>query len=373
MRDIAPADLQALIVRPADTILDVMKVIDRCGMEAALVCDTNRRLLAVVTDGDIRRALISGSSLQRPVSEVGNRLFTALPAGMGRTEAVQIMVEKGIKCLPEVDALGRVVELHTLHGSLLGQRKENWAVIMAGGKGERLGELTHAIPKPMLPVGDRPILERIVQLLVGHGIRRIFISVNHYGRMIEDHFGDGSRFFCRIDYLHETRPLGTGGALALLPERPAHPVVVMNGDLITGINVSRLLEFHGEGGYAATMAVRAHKVTVPFGVAEIANHSITKLVEKPSLNYFINAGIYAIGPEALDLVPGDRAYPITELFNTCLQTSRPVGAYHLQEYWSDVGLPEEFTRVQVLSDNEASAIRQGTPRAATPVTARVAG
>lgn len=371
MRALSNVDLDALLLKPEQTILDAMKTIDRCGMEVALICDSAKRLLAVVTDGDIRRALINGCSLDRPVAEVGNRLFTALPANQGRTEAVQIMVEKGIKALPVVDAFGRVTDLHTLHGSLMGQRKENWAVIMAGGKGERLGELTHAIPKPMLPVGDRPILERIVQLLVGHGIRRVFISVNHYGRMIEDHFGDGSRFFCKIDYLHEMRPLGTGGALALLPERPTHPVVVMNGDLITGINVSRMLAFHDEGSFAATMAVRSHKVTVPFGVAELNESRVAKLVEKPSLNYFINAGIYAISPDAIDLIPKDRAYPITDLFNHCLKTGQPVGAYHLQEYWSDVGLPEEFNRVQVLCDNEASAIRQGAARSLPP--ARVAG
>lgn len=341
----AAADLQDLIVAPDCSLLDVMKVIDRSGLEVALVTDSRRRLQFIVTDGDIRRAIIAGRKLSTPIKEVGNPRFTSVPPTMHRTEAVQIMLERGFKSIPVIDGDGTLVDLHTLHASLLGQRTESWAVVMAGGKGERLGELTKAIPKPMLPIGDKPILERIVSHLVSHGIRRIFLSVNYLGSMIEDHFGDGSRFLCKIEYLWETEPLGTGGPLSLLPPGPTAPVVVMNGDLLTNINVSRLLAFHRAGEFAVTVGLREHVVKVPFGVAELDGARVSRLVEKPTLNYKINAGIYCLQPDLIAQVPKGRMYPITELIDGCLKAKRPVGAYHMQETWNDIGLPEEYARV----------------------------
>jgi dTDP-glucose pyrophosphorylase/CBS domain-containing protein len=337
-------DLDDLMVLPEATILAVMRAIDRTGLGVALVCDRQRRLLSVVTDGDIRRALINGQGLDHPIREVGNRQFTAVRADTGRMEAVELMLKRGFDCVPVIDADGKLVDLHTLAAALVGDRIESWAVVMAGGKGERLGDLTKGIPKPMLPIGDRPILEHIVRLLVTHGIRRIFISVNYLARMIQDHFGDGADFQCRIDYLHEREdtPLGTGGPLALLPETPAHPLVVMNGDLLTRIHIGRLLAFHRSGDYTATMGLREHVVQVPFGVAEVKESRIVKLVEKPKLNYRINSGIYVLNPELLPLIPKGRMFPITDLLNNCLQSGKRVGAYHMQETWHDIGLPDEY-------------------------------
>ena len=340
----ATADLDDLIVPPDAPILEVMRVIDRSGLEVALVCDRQRKLLAVVTDGDIRRWLIKGGSLTDSIAGVGNPQFTAVPPGTPRHEALRIMVERSYKSIPVVDDRGRLDDLHTLHTALLGHRTESWAVVMAGGKGERLGDLTKMIPKPMLPIGDRPILERIVQHLVSHGIRRIFLSVNYLGTMIEDHFGDGSRFFCKIEYLREDQPLGTGGPIALLPSKPTAPLVVMNGDLLTSINIARLMAFHRAGEFTATVALREHVVKVPFGVAELDGPRVRKLVEKPTLNYRINAGIYVLSPDAVARVPKGRMFPITELLEGCLQRGEGVGAYHMQEDWNDIGLPEEYAR-----------------------------
>lgn len=338
----ATADLDDLIVAPTDTVLEVMQVIDRSGLEVALVCDASRTLLAVVTDGDIRRWLIKGGSIQDPIRDVGCKTYTAVPPETSRPEALRIMVDQAFKSIPVVDAKRKLVDLHTLTVALLGHRTESWAVVMAGGKGERLGDLTQAIPKPMLPIGDRPILERIVQHLVAHGIRRIFLSVNYLGKMIQDHFGDGSQHFCRIEYLWEDAPLGTGGALSLLPGCPTAPVVVMNGDLLTNINISRMLAFHRAGEFAITLALREHVVKVPFGVAELDGPRVKRLVEKPTLNYRINAGIYVVSPETVALVPKGRMYPITELVDTCIKQRQGVGAYHMQETWNDIGLPEEY-------------------------------
>jgi dTDP-glucose pyrophosphorylase len=336
------ATLDDLIVGPGDSVLDAMRVIDRSGLEVALVCDSKRKLLAVLTDGDIRRAILAGKPLTTPVVEVGNPRFTSTSSDTPRHAAVQVMLDRGFKCLPVVDGDGRLLDLHTLRMALLGQRTPSWAVVMAGGKGERLGELTMAMPKPMLPLGDRPLLQHIVEHLVAHGIRRIFLSVNYLGSMVEDHFGDGSRYLCRIEYLRETEPLGTGGPLSLLPEAPTAPLVVMNGDLVTNINISRLLAFHRAGEFAATMCVRTHKVQVPFGVAELDGPRVKALVEKPSLEYRINAGIYVLSPAVVQRVPARKATPITDLLNGCLEKKEAVGAYHMQETWNDVGVPEEY-------------------------------
>jgi dTDP-glucose pyrophosphorylase len=340
----ADLDLSKVVLPPESTIRDGMRLLDQSGLEVVLVCDADRRLLEVVTDGDIRKALLRGVALDEPIGGVGNANFIARSSTCTRAEIVQTMVEHSIKCVPVVDERGRLVWLHTLHAAL-SAHVDSWAVIIAGGKGERLGELTHAIPKPMLPIGDRPLLERIVHLLVSHGIRRIFISVNYLGDMIVDHFLDGSRFHCSIEYLREIDPLGTGGPLSLLPERPTRPVVVMNGDLLTSINVTRLLDFHEAGRYAATMVVRDHRIQVPFGVAELDGNCVARVVEKPSLSYHINTGIYVLEPEVIDRVPHGRFVPITDVFNRCIHDRLPVGAFHLQEQWHDVGVPDEYHRL----------------------------
>lgn len=341
-RSSAGVAIEDLIVAPATTIIQTMRVIDRTGAEVALVCESDRLLRAVVTDGDIRRHLLRGGALDDDVAKVGNDHFTSIGPDLSAAMAARIMLDKGIKSLPVLDPTGKLIDLHTLHDVLAIQRSESWAVIMAGGKGERLGELTQAMPKPMLPVGDRPILAHIVNHLVSHGVHRIFISVNYLAGMIYDYFGDGTKFQCRIDYLREEMPLGTGGALSLLPGIPTAPVLVMNGDLLTRINVSRMLSFHNEGGYAMTMALRDHRVQIPFGVADVERFRVRGIEEKPSLSYKINAGIYVISPKVLVGVPKNAFYPITNLINNCLGDELPVGAYPLQEEWSDIGLPDEY-------------------------------
>jgi len=340
------AFLKSAIIPLDSTVREAMAAIDRSSLEVCLVCDQDLRLKRVITDGDIRRTLLRGRALDDRIEGVGSDRFTQVGVECSRAEAVTLMLERGFKSVPVVDSSGVLVGLHTLHVALVERRSESWAVIMAGGKGERLGELTQAMPKPMLPVGDRPILERIVQLLVGHGIRRIFLSVNYLGRMIQDHFGDGSRFFCQIEYLREEKELGTGGALSLLPSLPTAPLLLMNGDLLTQVNLSRMIEFHRQGNFPMTLALRDHKISVPFGVAQMRGDQVERLVEKPTLQYQINAGIYVIDPQIVAQVPREEFYPITNLVAHCIERGLPVGGYHLQEAWSDIGLPQEFWSAQ---------------------------
>lgn len=342
MKRLLRATANDITVGLESTVLECMKVIDQSGLATALLCDGAGLLKAVLTDGDIRRYLLDGGTLQGSAWDAATKKFVAVGPEVARTAALQTMLARRIPLLPVVDDSGKLLDIITLRRSLAGGSTDSWAVIMAGGQGKRLGELTKGVPKPLLPVGGSPILEHIVEHLVSHGIRRIFISVGYLGSMIEDFFGDGTRHFCRIEYLREHEKLGTGGPLALLPERPKAPLVVMNGDLLTRINLTRMLKFHADGDFVATMALREHEVQVPFGVAEMNGNRVTGLTEKPQLSYQINAGIYVLNPEILDRIPAGEAFPITELWQGCLSEQLPIGGFHMQESWNDIGLPEQY-------------------------------
>lgn len=339
-------EIEQLVVSPSDSVLDALRALDRTGLGTILVRDQDGRVTGLVTDGDVRRFLIAGGSIDRPVSAAATVDFYAATPESDRADLAKVMMERGFDAVPVLDEQRRLVHLHTLRDLVLHRRLESWAVVMAGGFGARLGEYTQAMPKPMLPVGGRPILERIVRQLVSHGFRRIFLSVNYLARMIEDHFRDGSEFHCSIEYLREETPLGTGGPLTRLPGKPTAPLLVMNGDLLTNLNFSRLLRFHENHAHAMTLALREHRVSVAYGVAELAGHRVTRIVEKPSLRYDVNAGVYVVEPSLLDLIPPGQPYPITDLANACLEKGLPVGGYRMDESWIDIGLPEEYRRAQ---------------------------
>jgi NDP-sugar pyrophosphorylase family protein len=192
------------------------------------------------------------------------------------------------------------------------------------------------------------IRSRIGLHLVGNGFRHVYLSVNYLAEVIERHFGDGSHFGCRIEYLRETEEMGTGGPLSLLPERPRHPILVMNGDLITQFDAGQLLDFHERGKFIATVGVRPYSVAVPFGVVDIQDDSLLGMREKPTVGMLVNAGIYVLSPEALDLVPRGEPYPITQLFASALARRCPVGAHLIEDEWLDIGRPDELRRARGL-------------------------
>jgi dTDP-glucose pyrophosphorylase len=333
------------MVRRHDTLLEVMQRISDNSREIALVVEGSR-LVGVVTDGDIRRGLLAGRTLQSRVRDVMTVRYVSVGAEADRARVLDLMKARAIRHVPVVDRKRRLLGIHFLEALLGTADKPNAAVIMAGGEGRRLRPLTDSIPKPMVTVAGRPILERIVLHLVGFGVKRIYISVNYLADVITRHFGDGSDFGCHITYLRETAPLGTGGALSLLPERPRHPLLVMNGDLVTQPDIARLLQFHARHRAAATLAARHHKVDVPFGVVRERNHRLVEMIEKPSWHYLVNAGIYVISPAALRFVPRARFFPITTLFETLLARRRRVAVYPVEEDWIDVGRREELYRAR---------------------------
>lgn len=338
-------DLQKTCVPESGTILDGLRALDVGGLGIALVLGAEGRLAGILTDGDLRRAILRGADLQAPLAAHVQRRFTSVGPEASRAEVLDLMQARVYEQVPIVDARGQLVGLHLLHELLGAVDRPNWAVIMAGGKGTRLRPITESIPKPMVRVAGRPILERLVLHLVGFGIRRLFLSVHYLPRVIEDHFGDGSALGCRIEYLREPEPLGTGGALSLLPAKPEHPLLVLNGDLVTQANLDQLLEFHRRGGYAATMAVRRYLHTVPFGCVEGRGGRIERFEEKPVVERLVNAGIYVIEPRLLGRVPR-AAYPLTTLFEECLEKGEPVGAFEMQDDWIDVGQREQLRQAQ---------------------------
>ena len=337
-------DLSKFVVRPEQTVRDAMRVISDNWRELALVADGNLHVAGVITDGDIRRGLLNGLTLEAPAAAVMTRDYVAVDQRADRAGVLDLMKARGIRHVPVLDAERRLVGIHFLEALIGTTEKPNVAVIMAGGEGRRLRPLTDSRPKPMVEVAGRPILERIVLHLVGFGIKRIFLSVNYMAEMIRGHFGAGERFGCSIEYLHEQTPLGSGGALSLLPRDLQHPLLVMNGDLVSQFDVARLLEHHRAEAAAATLAARHHRVDIPFGVLEMRAGRLEALAEKPSAHFLINAGIYVLEPQLLDLIPSGKFFPLTGMFDRLLAERRKVAVYRLEEDWIDVGRREDLAR-----------------------------
>jgi dTDP-glucose pyrophosphorylase len=322
-----------------------MQAIENGLAGVALVIDGGGRLAGMVTDGDIRRALLGGAGLDAPVARHMQPNYTSVSVEAGRAEVLDLMQSLRIHQIPVVDKDRKLLGMHLLHELLGSVERPHWAVIMAGGRGTRLASLTDHLPKPMIRVAGRPILERLILHLVSFGFRRVFLSVNYLAQVIIDHFGDGSRFGCAIEYLRETEPLGTGGSLSLLAKPPIHPLIVLNGDLVTQANLSEMVEFHERGGYIATIGVRQYGHRVPFGCLELDGERVIHFEEKPVLEKIVNAGIYVLSPSLIARVPKS-LFAITTLLEECLQKREPLGAFEIQEDWLDVGHRDQLRQAQ---------------------------
>ncbi len=338
--------MEKYCIRPDATIIQCMGSMDKTGAGIALAVDDEFKLIGTISDGDIRKALLGGCSLDNKVTHLINRnCFSVLPT-VPRVKVLDIMQARRFEQVPIVNEEGKVIGIHFLHDMLGIVSSPSWAVIMAGGKGERLRPMTENIPKPMIKVAGRPILERIILHLVSHGINRIFLAVNYLSHVIEDYFRDGSQYGVTIEYLHEDKPLGSGGALSLLPELPIHPLLIMNGDLIEDANFSKMIAFHAQNGFYATMGVYPYFHQVPFGCVGVEDNRLSSLIEKPILEKTVNAGIYVLSPEAISQVPRDTFYPITTLFNQALTRRNVCGAFVLEKEWLDIGSPQQLRQAR---------------------------
>ncbi|WP_129670117.1 nucleotidyltransferase family protein [Phytoactinopolyspora endophytica] len=329
------------------SIRECLTVLDKHDVSAVFIVDDGGRLVGVVGEREVRKALVDGAHPDDPVRDlVGEPPTTATPS-QGRAEVLDMMRALKVGEVPIVDGDGCVVGVHVESEIVGALPLANWAVVMAGGRGTRLAPLTDKVPKPMLPVAGRPILERIVLHLVGSGIRRIFMSVNYLGDLIVQYFGDGSSYGCSIEYLweREDRPLGTGGALRLLHEQaepPTAPVVLMNGDLLTEFSMSAMLAAHAQRNVVATIATSQYQHQVPFGVLEADDGQLRRIIEKPTSSWPVNAGVYALEPHLLARVPRGELFPVTRLFDDCLARGERVGLWPIDDLWQDIGRPNEL-------------------------------
>ncbi|MCZ6665215.1 MAG: nucleotidyltransferase family protein, partial [Gammaproteobacteria bacterium] len=330
------------LVAPDTTLLETLRILDDSGLQIVLVHDEQRRLLGIVTDGDIRRAIIRSNDLTTPIQTVMERTpFTASP-GSDRVQLLEKMERDQIRRVPMLDSEGVVINLIGIEELTSPSPLPNVAVVMAGGLGTRLGSLTATTPKPMMPIGHRPILETILNQLRLNGFAHVYIAVNHRADVIESYFGDGREFGLRLQYLRESERLGTAGPLSLLPARPKQPLLVMNGDLLTRLNFRDLLAYHKAHRAAATLCIGEHHYQVPYGVAKVEDGRIVRLEEKPSSQYLVNAGVYVLNPELLDLIPSHGLYDMPALVDTVLASGRTVAAFPIRDYWFDIGRIEDL-------------------------------
>lgn len=338
------AKIEPLLIGPGATVREAIAAINRGKSQIALVVDLDQRLIGTLTDGDIRRALLRGETLDSAVEGIMRRNFRALPENATESEALADMRRKLVHQMPLLDPAGRVVRLLLLEELLRPKSLPNPVVLMAGGEGKRLRPLTDDCPKPMLLVGGKPLLQIILEQCIDAGFQKFYISVNYLREQIQEFFGDGSRWNIGIEYLEEEAPLGTAGALSLLLKRPNYPVLVMNGDVLTRVDFNRLLQFHTEQQSVATLCVREHATQIPYGVVRIDDMRVLLLEEKPVLNHYVNAGVYVLNPEIFDLLSEDRSCDMPELLDHALQKKLRVTAFPIHEYWLDIGHPATFER-----------------------------
>jgi len=338
---------QDILIGAQTRLAEAIAVLDRAGLRIALVIDERQRLLGTLTDGDVRRALLKQVPLDAPVERaMFGKPLTASP-DWSRERILALMEEHQLLQVPIVDAERRVVGLETLHGLLQKRHRPNAVFLMAGGFGTRLQPLTDHCPKPLLKVGDKPILELIIENFATAGFHRFFVSTHYMGQMIHEHFGDGSRWGVNIRYVHEEQPLGTAGALGLLPhDEIEQPIFMMNGDLLTNLNFDNLLKFHQEHAAVATMCVREYEHRVPYGVVESDGHRVRSMIEKPLQRYFVNAGIYVVAPELIRSVPRGERVDMPDLLERQMARGLNVNVFPLHEYWLDIGRMEDFQRAQ---------------------------
>ncbi|HEX3038916.1 MAG TPA: nucleotidyltransferase family protein [Caproiciproducens sp.] len=339
-------DWKKVLIYPDTEIQEAIKVIDLYSLQIAVIADTDGKLLGTVTDGDVRRGILKGIPLNSPVSRIMNPHPVTIPEMEDRKSILNILKINKLRHLPVVDEEGRITGIERLEDLIGGSRFENWVVIMAGGLGKRLKPYTDSCPKPMLKIGGKPVLETILNEFIRQGFSRFCISVNYRSEQIRDYFGDGSRWGAEIRYIDETKRMGTAGSLGLLPFRAEEPVLVINGDILTKLSFEQLVGFHNEHQAKATVAAVSYDYQVPYGVVRTNRDRLIGFEEKPVYASLVNAGIYALNPEVLQMIPKNTYFDMNSLLELLLKGGEPVCVFPIREYWIDIGGVKDFRRAQ---------------------------
>jgi len=337
-----------VLIKPISTLRDALEIINNEALRVVLVVDDNEHLKGVVTDGDIRRGLLKNLPLTADITQVMNINPVTSDVNTSRDDLITTMESKGILSIPLLEN-GRVVGLETLHGMFSQPVYQNPVFLMAGGFGTRLRPLTDTCPKPMLKIGNKPILETVIRSFIKAGFVNFYISTHYMPEQIEQHFGDGSELGVSITYVYERSPLGTGGALGLLPDDLPKdlPLIMMNSDVLTKVDFQRLLEFHLENQADATMCVREYDYQIPYGVINGVGNKIISMVEKPIQRFFVNAGIYVVSPRVIESVPANHHIDMPTLLEQHMNERENVLMFPIHEYWLDIGRMDDFNRAQI--------------------------
>ena len=334
--------VEKIKLNPNATIKDALQIIDSGSMKIALVLDKNNKLLGTVSDGDIRRALLNGLTITDPISTIIHNDPIVCNVTDSKETILKIALEKKIYQIPIVDSNGALIGISEIDELLLPTEHNNKVVLMVGGLGSRLRPLTDNTPKPLLEVGNKPILEIIISNFAKCGFKKIILCVNYKSKMIEDYFGTGEYLGVEIQYVHETKRMGTAGGLSLLKEELNDPFFVKNGDLLTNINFEHMLNYHIENKSIATIGVKEYDFQVPYGVVQMQEQRVMKIVEKPMHKFFISTGIYILNSQALEIIPCDTFYDMPSLFEALLSQNKVVSSFPIREYWMDIGRISDY-------------------------------
>jgi len=337
-------NIENIKLRQNATIKEALGIIDSGAMQIALVVDDNDKLLGTLTDGDIRRGILRGLDLDSSIETIVFKEPAIAKISSTKEEILKIALSKKLHQIPIIDDNGIVLDLKEIEELVEPKIKTNRVILMVGGLGTRLRPLTQDMPKPMLKVGNKPILQTIVEKFAEYGFVNITMCVNFNASIIRDYFGDGKEFGVNIDYVLEEKRMGTAGALSLLKERPSEPFFVMNGDLLTNVNFEHIFNYHMLNKATATMCVREYDYEVPYGVVKMNDNKIIEIAEKPVQKFFVSAGIYMLSPEILDLIPKNEFYDMPALFEKLIKLSKNVISFPIREYWLDIGRMEEYQR-----------------------------
>ncbi len=337
-------NLQEITLTTSSSIKEALKIIDIGAIKLAIVVDENNKLLGTISDGDIRRAILKGKTLNDQILDIYFKKPITITPDSSKEEIINICVSKKIYQIPVIDKNGKIIDIKILDELLKPKFYSNQVVLMVGGLGTRLRPLTEKIPKPMLHVGEKPILQTIVERFRNYGFINIVMCVGYKSNIIQDYFGDGSKFGVNIKYVIEDKRMGTAGALSLLTEKPKEPFFVMNGDLLTNVNFESMMDYHLQNNSMGTMAVREYDFQVPYGVVNIHNSIIQSIEEKPIHNFFVSAGIYILDPKCIEYIPEDTFYDMPTLFEKLIKEDRKMVSFPLREYWLDIGRVEEYER-----------------------------
>jgi dTDP-glucose pyrophosphorylase len=329
------------------TLGSIIEQLNDSGLQIVLVVSRDEVLIGTITDGDIRRGLLRGLDMNSGVEAIVNRDAMVAPNQMSRDSAKEFMRVNKIHALPILNDSRQVVGMYMLNELLKPEDRDILMIIMAGGQGTRLKPHTENCPKPMIPVGGKPMLEHIIERAKAQGVRHFILSIHYLGHVIQNYFGDGSRWQVEIEYLSEDYPLGTAGAIGLITDRPKKPFLVTNGDVISDIPYCDLLDFHIHQQAIATMAVRAHEWQHPFGVVESNGVEYVGFAEKPISRSQINAGVYALHPDSLDVLKKGIHCDMPELFERLTAAGKRTVIYPMHEPWLDVGKPDDLKEAQM--------------------------